>query len=237
MSFLSNQPENINSKQGIGRNSLIRSVAEEESGWSLHDRRKHVIPGSPRTRSYSLGKSLLPPAPSTSSFNEEIPLCYRVTPKPWNPHWELTVVHPCPCHTVSSSRESATLFSGRASGIHRGWLLLVFCPLLSLWLLASGVPKNKGALGPSAITREGNREAPISWPTKAFLLQTRELPEAEGGSQERCEGPRSWGNAPGGRCHFHTRHLSSWPSLETWGLWMRRDNMPKPVSASRVQRL
>lgn len=51
MSFLSNQPENINSKQGTGRNSLIRSVASEEYGYVCPmDGWKHVMLEFPQPR-------------------------------------------------------------------------------------------------------------------------------------------------------------------------------------------
>lgn len=33
MSFLSNQPENINNKQGTGRKSLIKSMVDETVKW------------------------------------------------------------------------------------------------------------------------------------------------------------------------------------------------------------
>lgn len=155
MSFLSNQPENINSKQGTGRNSLIRSVAEEESGWSLRDRWKHVILVSPRILPHGLGKWLLSSAPSTSPFNEEIPLCYgghseasglslginRFTyvsvpvtlfPLPGNqPHLSL----------AGYLRLTGAGFPGVPSRREAG-----VPSLLILWLLASRVPGNKGVL-------------------------------------------------------------------------------------------
>lgn len=61
MSFLSNQPENINSKQGPGRNSLIRRAVEGEQSPSPLEGWEHFTLVSPRIQSSGLWQRLSPP--------------------------------------------------------------------------------------------------------------------------------------------------------------------------------
>lgn len=83
MSFLSNQPENINSKQGTGRNSLIRSVArgkgELKSPQAL-EMFFFFFPGVPKKTVTRLGLGKwLPPPPTPAPLMKKYhsPLCYR----------------------------------------------------------------------------------------------------------------------------------------------------------------
>lgn len=73
MSFLSNQPENVNSKQGPGRNSLIRRAAAREQSRSPREGWAHAPPGVPENRHQGYG-------------SEEVPLSVEVPARSGH-HW------------------------------------------------------------------------------------------------------------------------------------------------------
>lgn len=142
----------------------------------------------------------LHPAPLMKKYHS----ASEVTRKPQDDHWGLIDLHTYLWVPLCSLLLGISLsfFSGRVLRIKWGQILLqCSCPCLVLWLLASGVSENKGAVeknlasAHAAITWGSDREAPISWLANTLLVAAELLPEQE---------LRSWGRAPGGSKVFHS---------------------------------